>query len=322
MAVLEIKTTNDLIDALNKFIQGEEYADNVIFDKSLLTLKYHFTGSKYKSTLTPTIMKSLISLQDIINDIYLDCLIDENRMRLKDEEKKKLEISYTVTDGSTKIFASFVEAIENLELLLNGLDSKQKAKILVTLIAVFSIKSVADIASDAYLKSKQVELENKKIELESKKEDNDYSEKMALLQMTQSAISVATDNRDKSIRLLAKENFDTVVIDDVTFDHEVLNERVKIERPRIEVERKPLESSFIINAIDLTNPEIIYIDITDEASGIQYHKVDIFSDFISKDDYSMIEQALKRESIRMRLVLDVKKGKVINAFLQSIVKDL
>ncbi|MCD1653562.1 hypothetical protein K7J14_02470 [Treponema zuelzerae] len=322
MPDIVLRTTEDLVNIINGFIEGDQYSGNIKFEESLLTLNYHFTGSKYNSTLTPTMMKSLIGLQDIINDIYLNCIADTKRIRLKDEEKKQLEITYTVTDGSTKILASFAEAIENLELLLKGLDSKQKTKIVMALIAVFSIKSVADIASDAYLKAKQVEIENKKIELENKKEEHDFIEKMELLQMTQSAIAVATENRDKSIRLLAKENFDTVVIDDVSFDHEVLNERVKIERPRVETERKPLESNFIINSIDLTNPEIIYIDITDEVTGIQYHKVDIFTGFISKDDYSMIEQAMKRETIRMRLVLEIKKGKVLAAFLQSIVKDL
>jgi hypothetical protein len=320
MSDIAVSNYAQLRELFSDLLGGDVDFGNISYAPDLLQLKYHIEGEKYHSTLTPTIMRSILGLQDIINRLALDNLGDEYK-RVPKELREKLEITYQVTDGSTNIFADLSEAVSNLKDYVSALSGKQKAAVVLTLIAVFSIKSLWDAGSDTLLKMKEKDLDDKRLQLEAVRDQNDHEEKIELMKMAAAAIRLADESREKSLRTMANESFEKITIDSQEFDQVTLKSRVKIERPRSEIIKRPLQSEFTVTGIDLSSPDNIYIDVVDLVDGRTYQKVDILADFISADDYKLIEMALNHEPIKMRLVLDYKNERLIGAILQSLVKE-
>lgn len=163
-------------------------------DWSKLTIR--LTGDKFHSSITPTVMKGLIDVQNGIYKSY--CVMrygTESTRQLTDEERKKLEILVIVTEGSALIEAFLGPIAE--ELSKGVFDNMPvEAKITLILLILFGYGTYKSIA--AYMANKK-EIRLKEIE-ESSRTDVEKEQLKTELER----LKLVTDSHNKNLETLAK----------------------------------------------------------------------------------------------------------------------
>lgn len=320
MEIIQVNTYADLESLfLESFARIFDDDVDVNFNPELLQVRFKLNGDKFHSSLTPTIMRSVLSLQETIYDVFLRNAYNDSTRRLTNEIKEKLEMSFVVTAGCTDLLAEFGKSVDFLKELVKGMTGSQKAALIAAVIAAFSLKSIGQISSDHIIKEKQISIEAKRVELEATRDQINHREKIELMKLAEKSIESAITTRENALRTLSRENFESIEIDSNEYVPITLKERVKTERKRVPIVKVPIESDFLITAINLDDPSTILIDVIDQANQKEYRNIDILKDFMTEEDFSVIKSALNREPIRMRIVLDVKNEKILGAILQSII---
>lgn len=92
-------------------------------------------GSQFHGSLTSSVMKGLVELQEGINRSYCFAKYGSDDLRkLTDIEIKKLELIVTIEEGSTDIFGDITELINSLKELLKDMTPKQKFSVIMAII--------------------------------------------------------------------------------------------------------------------------------------------------------------------------------------------
>lgn len=121
-------------------------------------------GSQFHGSLTSSVMKGLVELQEGINRSY--CLAkygSDDLRKLTDIEIKKLELVLTIEEGSTDIFGDITELINSLKELLKDMTPKQKFGVIMAIIiglsGYFSFSKWVEYTSHVNDNSTKVALE-------------------------------------------------------------------------------------------------------------------------------------------------------------------
>lgn len=161
---------------------------------SKLTIR--LTGEKFHSSITPTVMRGLIEVQQGIYKSY--CIMrygTESTRQLTDEERKKLEILVIVTEGSALIEAFLGPVAE--ELAKGVFDNMPiEAKITLILLILFGFGTYKAISM--HLSNKK-EIRLKEIEESSKTEIEKEQLKTQL-----DTLKVVTDSHTKNLEILSQ----------------------------------------------------------------------------------------------------------------------
>lgn len=98
-----------------------------------------FSGDKYDSTITTSMMQAFIDLQKMVNSTYSKLNYDQANRRLTDTEKKSLEIFVKVEPGSSDYKAILSKAVETLTKgAVNEMESTHYVIIIVSSILCLS----------------------------------------------------------------------------------------------------------------------------------------------------------------------------------------
>lgn len=161
---------------------------------SKLTIR--LTGDKFHSSITPTVMKGLLEVQNGIYKSY--CVMrygTESTRQLTDDERKKLEILVIVTEGSALIEAFLGPIAE--ELTKGVFDNMPiEAKITLILLVLFGFGTYKAIS---------MHLANKKeIRLKEIDESNRTEVEKAQLEAQLETLKIVTESHAKNLEVLAK----------------------------------------------------------------------------------------------------------------------
>lgn len=154
---------------------------NSIIIKGWENFTIHLSGEKFHNSITPTVMKGFLSLQTALYKSY--CIAryqDANPNRLTQEERKALELSIIVDEGSSNFILDVDEWVSKiLELIGEKMSSKQIfALILISTILYFGNSAfttwiekeknikIKELESDDAFKSLKILAENHKHALE------------------------------------------------------------------------------------------------------------------------------------------------------------
>ena len=107
-------------------------------------------GSRYNSTLTTTLMKSLVELQAHLNRIYAEVIYGKSAKALTNEEREALEIVYKVEQGSSQVVADLAGFFT--ELGKNAMEKMTGRQVVTTVLGVAALFS-AGSAYNSYLTS-------------------------------------------------------------------------------------------------------------------------------------------------------------------------
>lgn len=161
---------------------------------SKLTIR--LTGDKFHSSITPTVMKGLIDVQNGIYKSY--CIMrygTESTRQLTDEERKKLEILVIVTEGSALIEAFLGPIAE--ELVKGVFDNMPvEAKITLILLILFGFGTYKALAT--FMANK------KEIRLKEIEESNRTEVEKEQLKAELERLKLVTESHNRNLETLAK----------------------------------------------------------------------------------------------------------------------
>lgn len=183
-ALLEQIATGDFVGNFSEINFG---------DWSKLTIR--LTGEKFHSSITPTVMKGLIDVQNGIYKSY--CVMrygTDSTRQLTDEERKKLEILVIVTEGSALIEAFLGPVAEELSKgVFDNMPIEAKiALILFILLGFGTYKAIAGyMANKKEVRLKEIE-ESSKLEVEKEQ-----------LKAQLETLQLVTDSHTKNLEILA-----------------------------------------------------------------------------------------------------------------------
>lgn len=97
---IKIKNEGDAFEAIERFLAGGAFPEGIVLE-GWPKLKVRLVGEKFHSSLTPSVMKSFIELQNLVYKSYAIAQYDtEDTRRLSKEERDELEIEVKVEEGS------------------------------------------------------------------------------------------------------------------------------------------------------------------------------------------------------------------------------
>lgn len=189
------------------------------------------TGKKYQSTITPSIMKAFLKLQDGLYKAYALAVYADSKHRLSDDEKKELELVIKVSQGSSEFSDEF-----DINGTINSLIQKMKSgHLLIAIIFGFLCYFGRD-SYQAFLDSKQETTANE-LMAQLQKENNEHLEKM-----TDKLLAEQAANRE-FMRTLVKQ---------------------KPELEEIAIEAKETKREFFKQASDAEKINIQGVEVTGE----------------------------------------------------------
>ncbi|MER8536665.1 hypothetical protein NKH61_27640 [Mesorhizobium sp. M1005] len=268
--VVRIDSEQAAWDTLTGLLSGELRANQISLDLSdLQWTKVHvaFRGEPFHQTVTASIMRGLVEYQ---NDIYRSVarlLKNDGRItRLTDEEKRQLELVFSVTEGSSDLMAKAAESLGALGKAVEKLNSKQ------SLIAVLAFLVLFFGATGGYIYLSHVET-MKKIEAEQKGREFDQQGKKDLYQFIErmlrdkqaqaatikratrqsAAASDISQFSDHAVDEILRSSGDAteVVYQGLTFDADVISAITTSRRAKSE--RMVLQDTFLVTALETDN---------------------------------------------------------------------
>lgn len=97
---IKIKNEGDAFETIERFLAGDAFPEGIKLE-GWPKLKIRLVGEKFHSSLTPSVMKSFIELQNLVYKSYAIAQYDtEDTRRLSKDERDELEIEVKVEEGS------------------------------------------------------------------------------------------------------------------------------------------------------------------------------------------------------------------------------
>ncbi|WP_271105831.1 hypothetical protein [Pseudomonas tohonis] len=108
---LAIRDEGDALEAIKRFMEGEKLLADLELE-GWPKLKVRLVGDKFDSTITPTVMKSFIELQNLVYRSYaLAQYQTDDTRKLSKDEREELEIEVKVEEGSSIFEVDFQEVL-------------------------------------------------------------------------------------------------------------------------------------------------------------------------------------------------------------------
>lgn len=186
-----IRHIDDVASLLEKAINNElDHYDLKI--EGIENFSMHLVGDKFHQTITPSIMKGFIDLQNAIYRSYAQIKYNDNSIiRLTKIEKDELELEIKVIDGSTGFDIDWLELLKKIvDNTVGKMNSRQAFIAVLVLILAFA----GTIITTDYLSSQK---EIRLAEISQEKDSNEKRERLATIAL------LSNDNNDKQ-ELLAK----------------------------------------------------------------------------------------------------------------------
>jgi len=187
-----INNIDDVLKLLDKAIKDElDHYDLKI--EGIENFSMHLTGDKFHQTITPSVMKGFIDLQNAIYRSYAQIKYNDNSiLRLTKLEKEELELEIKVVDGSSGFDIDWLELLKKIvENTVDKMNSRQTFIAVLVLIASFA----------GYFITSEYLSNQKEIRLAEIAQENDANEKRERLTTIALLSNNSTNNRNE---LLAK----------------------------------------------------------------------------------------------------------------------
>jgi hypothetical protein len=306
-----IESFEEFDGVYDHFLQDPEFSlHNTVKISEGWTPKIHYKveGNQYDGTLTPTVMKSLISLQGDLNHVY--CRIvhgTSDTSVLTKEEKEKLEIHVKVEEGSLDldIIYKIIQEVNKMPLSAQVILGLLGA---IGMISFFTYKMKRDERGNA---------------LETAKIGATTEQQKSILENHQKSLEIMERAQDKIIRTFIRSGFDRITLDDQTESYDTAKDMVKIEKPRKEKIRKVYGGKFMVNKvlIDYSKDDADFISVSsqDDAIGpLTLEKVILQKDLLAESDYTLLKEAKEKNPLQLVITTEQKNGAILNAYLDSI----
>lgn len=199
-----IHNIDDVVSLLEKAINNElDHYDLKI--EGIENFTMHLVGNKFHQTITPSVMKGFIDLQNAIYRSYAQIKYNDNSiLRLTKIEKDELELEIKVINGSSGFDIDWLELLKKI---VDNTVGKMNSRQVFIGVLVLIIAFTGTVVTNDYLSNqKEVRL----AEISQEKDANEKRERLA-------TIALLSNNTDNKAELLDRANAaipDTTIIAD------------------------------------------------------------------------------------------------------------
>lgn len=258
---LKITSEEDAFAFLKKALENEIPDDVKITFDNWPKITIELEGAGYNSTLTPSIMASLLELQQGLNRTYAKLALDRNTRHLTDDERKTLEFKAKVEDGCTLITVDLKDYAKNI---IDKLGDKMSGKEL-TIVAVTAIVAWASVT---VLKSNiESQASGKVIEQETIKQVKLSEQETSRMKIFADAMSshhalesIQKDAKQTNISMLkGVSDADSIEINGISInknDAKRLSSNARAESSSIQ-----LNGNYFILSVDTSSPDEVKIRV-------------------------------------------------------------
>lgn len=279
MSVITIQTEADIYQVLQDYLDKPNYLHNteIHFDFKE-KLQFRLTGDAFHGSITPTVMKAFIELQNGLNRAYaLAQYGTANTSFLTAQERADLEFVVAVDKGCSIFSIEMGESLEKLFMeMVSKMTGTEAVITVVTIVALWFGNSAFKQFLE-YRKDKRT-TEAKEIQDRELIEHLSFASEQETERMKIMAQIVARDPMVASVREVAHESqveavkrlaqAETIEIDGTEFTGEQAEELVKNARKRpIEVR---LDDIYRILAVDSSSPDEFKVTVQAKGTGLRF----------------------------------------------------
>lgn len=287
----------------------EWFNDNTFeFSNNIPGIKLHIKGERFDSTMSTTLMKSILKLQEGIYRQY-SLYAYGKIQRLTPEEKAMLELYVRVDEGSSWIEIIPEPIIKCVAEKINSMTSNQ----IVGTIAIVSVASVICVVTKKVLDHKQ-----KMKELELQAETLTGIQKNTAQAQIETLKATTEFYKEISKQTGTKE----IEINGEKVDSAVIKKIAAVPREKKGNSQEVIDGSFKVTDIHIHESNVssdkdISIDILG-TNGSVYKNVTLLEGIIDKDDYQMLKDSTDKKEMQMKIVITKHGDEIIGAFLNSV----
>lgn len=262
---MRISTEEEAFVMLKQALEGKfenQVVVPVFNNWPVITFKY--TGERFHGTLTPSMMKGMIEIQDGLNRTWASLVHDHGDARhLRDDERSSIEYTAKVEEGSSLITI-------DLSTMATQLVSQMAAKMSGTDLVIISLAGLAVWGTRAaYFKYLDTKVREREL-------DNHLTGTKLMVENTRILANALThDPRLAHIQSLADNARHTLIRSAIAADAVELNgeelDRATVaslaQSRRERAHPVQLNGNYFIRMVDTSHPEMIKLKVEDIHSG-------------------------------------------------------
>ncbi|WP_105200946.1 hypothetical protein [Pseudoalteromonas sp. T1lg10] len=338
MSAFIISDEKTFLEYAHAVIAGQQDATDVKFENWPI-ISLNIKGKRYHSSLPTKLMEGLVCLQSEINKAYaLISYRSANRQKLTNDDKEKLELTFTIKEGSTDTsgnLGDWVNAIINkLDVVLDDMTGKQKTGLIALLIlAITGSYSVVEF-NDSLQKTK---IEIAKQEASKHQEEQRTEQIIALSetnktainalrqQVMEEAIEVSPKRAKQAVQIVnngyrevvkSVQDADQMSIGDSTYSNAEI--RKISEKPSVTRDVDEDSGDFHIDSIKRKETHLI-VGVTMVGDDVSFNiKVD--TSFLKPEESDSLYNAFRDgKPITLDYQANLQNGEILNARLIKVV---
>lgn len=323
--IRSIEDLQTVINKINRDIDAAEKEMNLrafLFNMKPIELK--ITGREYDSTIGTTVMKSILSLQEEIYNIYKLAEYGTLKAKLDQSEKNSLEVFVKVEPGCSLINVDGNEVAKKvIDMISDKLTGTQIAVVLIVFVGLFAAYKFFSKKTDA---DKVIKLETARLAHDEKMSEINRETIKDLVQV----IDTTSKHSAEALKALAGIKAD-VEINGKHYDKRELLEAAEVNeefaKPIVDDEeedddlyQESIKGRFIVDKIKVPRnktfekKDSVILSLIDTITGKQY------TARLSKENFSTIQsdmflEGLKGEVLDLEMTVTYQKDKILGCMI-------
>lgn len=306
MTTIEINTFEDLAAYANKLPCDIDWfrEHNFHIDENISGIKIHIKGKLFHSSISTTVMRSILKLQDAIYKQY-SLFMYGQKCRLTAEEKEMLEIFVKVEEGSS-IFELVPKSI--IDAISKKVESMSTKEFIAGIAAV-------TIAATLYVSvGKIIDNKSKIKELEIQSQLYTDIQKNAV----EAQIEMVKAQTDFYKEIVKQNGTSEIEINGEVISTEEIKDITVSPKIKYEIISEQITDDFKVTDIHIED-SYVFVDIISNSNKI-IKNVQLLEGLVDQDDYQMLKDSTNRKTMNMNILIQKKNDTIISAILNGINK--
>ncbi|KMN47934.1 hypothetical protein VL04_00655 [Chromobacterium violaceum] len=278
-------------------------------------ITFRYSGERYHGTLTPSMMKGLIEIQEGLNRTFASLVYEHNDARhLRDDERSSIEYTAKVEEGSSLVTI-------DLSTMATQLVNQMAAKMTGTELVIVALAGMAVWgAKAAYSKYLDTKTRQRELDIQHKMSANMVENTRILTeaitrdQRLPAILSLADNARHTLIR--GATTADAVELNGEALDHGTVMSLAQARRER--ARSVQLNGNYYIRMVDTSHPDMVKLKVESVLNG-QLFSATFMDETLEHRHIELLQRAeWNREKVFLAINGSELRGQVTSAEVLSV----
>ena len=271
---LIVSTDEQAYAALKAILEGQVLAHDLVLD-DWPSLRIRLTGEKFHNSLTPSVMKGFVDLQNAVYRSYATAKYGVPDIRkLSPEERSSLEIVVEVEEGSSILEVDFQELLETL---FTQVGARMEPVHLITIVLSLGLLWAGKESYKSYLSQRKT-IRMAELRTDERRAELEHVASLSVQETERARILVQAAQREPALHNISRQAYDaktdlikslssadTIEIDGIDITGEAARELVINARRKSSEIR--LDGNYRILRVDTSQPAEFRVRISNAETG-------------------------------------------------------